>query len=104
MQGQWIAQIFRDLKMLEYIGRNGIIVDIYRDNQGALALVKNPHLYKRSKYIDIYYHYIRDLAEKGKLEIIYIPITNMPIDRMTKPFARVAFERFKKLLGIEIEL
>ena len=104
MQGQWTAQIFRDLKMPEYIGRNGITVDMYGDNQGALALVKNPHLHERSKHIDIHYHYIRDLAEKGKLEITYIPTTDMPADGMTKPLARVAFERFKKLLGIEIGL
>ena len=71
--------------MPEYIRRNRIIVDIYRDNQGALALVKNPYLYERSKHIDIYYYYIRDLAKKGKLEITYISITNIPADKITKP-------------------
>ena len=86
MQGQWTAQIFRDLRMPEYIGKNGMTVDMYGDNQGALALVKNPHLHERSKHIDIHYHYIRDLAEKGKLEIIYIPTTDILADRITKPF------------------
>ena len=71
--------------MPEYIGKNRIIIDIYRDNQRALALVKNPYLYKRSKYIDIYYYYIRDLAKKGKLEITYIPITNMLANGIIKP-------------------
>ena len=72
--------------MPEYIRKNRITIDIYRDNQGALALVKNPHLYKRSKHIDIHYYYIRDLAEKGKLEITYILIINILVNRIIKPF------------------
>jgi hypothetical protein len=28
------------------------------DNQGSLALVKNPRLHERSKHIDICYHFI----------------------------------------------
>ena len=72
--------------MPKYIRKNRIIIDIYKDNQGALALVKNPYLYKRSKYIDIYYYYIRDLAKKGKLEIIYIPTINILANKIIKPF------------------
>jgi hypothetical protein len=62
-QGQWIAQILRDIGCSEFIGEDANMVEIRADNQGAIALVKNPHLYKRSKYIDISYHYIRDLEE-----------------------------------------
>jgi len=43
------------------------------DNLGLLALVKNLYLDKRSKYIDICYHFIRDLNKRGKLNIAYIP-------------------------------
>jgi len=86
--------------MSEYIGKNGITVDIRRDNQGALALVKNPHLHEQSKHIDVYYHYIRDLAEKQRLKIEYVPIAEMPADGLTKPLAQVAFRRFRSQLGI----
>jgi hypothetical protein len=40
--GQWLAQIFRDLQFARYIGKNANLVEMRRDNQGALALVKNP--------------------------------------------------------------
>ena len=66
-----------------------------RDNQGALALVKNPYLYERLKHIDVCYYYIRDLAKKKKLEIEYILIADMPANRLTKPLARIAFKRFR---------
>ena len=58
---------------------------MYRDNLGALALVKNPHLYKRSKHIDICYHYIRDLVAKGDLKVEFIPIAEIIADGITKP-------------------
>ena len=60
---------------------------MHRDNQGALALVKNPHLYERSKHINVYYYYIYDLTEKKKLEIKYIPTAEIPANRLTKPLA-----------------
>lgn len=70
------------------------------DNQGALALTKNPHLHERSKHIDICYHFIRDLTEKGLVSTSYVNTTDMIADGMTKPCQRVAFERFKKQLGL----
>ncbi|KAI0992075.1 hypothetical protein K3495_g16111 [Podosphaera aphanis] len=100
-QGQWTAQIIRDLRMPKIINKNGTTVQMYGDNQGALALVKNPHLHERSKHIDICYHFVRDLAEKGKLVIDYIPTSEMIADGLTKPLQRVAFERFKEQLGLD---
>ncbi|KAI0995983.1 hypothetical protein K3495_g12199 [Podosphaera aphanis] len=70
------------------------------DNQSAIALAKNPHLHERSKHIDVCYHYIRDLVEKGMLKFKYISTSEMPADGLTKPLARVAFERFKGYLGV----
>ncbi|KAI0992387.1 hypothetical protein K3495_g15798, partial [Podosphaera aphanis] len=99
-QGLWTAQLFRDLGLPQAISKNRRTVQMYGDNQGALALVKNPHLHARSKHIDVSYHFIRDLAEKRMLQITYVPTTEMIADGMTKPLARMTFERFKRLLGL----
>ena len=45
--------------------------------------------------MDIYYHFIRDLAEKGELKVNYIPIAEIVANGITKLLARVIFERFK---------
>ena len=100
-QGQWVAQILRDLNRAQYISENKKTVLMYGDNQGAIALTKNPHLHERSKHIDVCYHYVRDLAEKQRLEITYIPTIEMAADGLTKPLQRVAFERWKKILGLD---
>src|SRR5436190_1581639 len=57
-QSQWIVQVLKDMGFPRYIGNDPYVVQIKGDNQGALALVKNPHLHKRSKHIDIQYHHI----------------------------------------------
>ena len=99
-QGQWIAQILKDLEFEKYISKNKRSVQMLGDNQGALALVKNPHLHERSKHIDICYHFIRDLHEKGRLDVSYVSTRDMVADGMTKALQKPAFIRFKDLLGM----
>jgi H2-forming N5,N10-methylenetetrahydromethanopterin dehydrogenase-like enzyme len=88
------------VKGSQYIGKNRDTIQMLGDNQRALTLAKNPHLHERSKHIDICYHFIRDLTEKGKVVTSYINTVDMVADGMTKPTGRVVFERFKKLLGL----
>jgi hypothetical protein len=99
-QGQWFAQLLRDMRHNKYIGPDTNMVHMLGDNMGAIALTKNPHLNERSKHIDICYHFVRDLARNARLQVSYVPTADMVADGMTKPLQRVAFERFKNQLGI----
>jgi hypothetical protein len=99
-QGQWIAQVLRDMGFPQYIGKDPRLVDMRADNQGAIALAKNPHLHERSKHIDISYHHIRDLEERNKLKITYVPTAEMVADGFTKPLEKIAFAKFKGMLGL----
>lgn len=98
--GQWTAQVLRDMGYGNYIGKDPKTVTLFGDNTGALALVKNPHLHERSKHIDVAYHFIRDLQEKKKIDVSYIPTAEMIADGMTKPLDATAFKRFKDQLGL----
>ena len=49
------------------------IVSLYADNQGAIALAKNPVHHSRSKHIDIKYHFIRLAVEENVVDLQYIP-------------------------------
>lgn len=99
-QGQWVAQILRDMGFPEYIAPNGFTVDTRGDNQGAIALAKNPQLTDRSKHIDVAYHYIRDLQERQRVDISYVPTDEMAADGLTKPVSRPIFDRFRKQVGM----
>jgi hypothetical protein len=99
--GQWIAQILRDLGKGEYVAENHTTVDTRGDNQGAIALAKNPTLSDRSKHIAVHYHNIRDLQERNKVEVQYVPTNEMTADGLSKPLLNLQFGRFLKLLGIK---
>lgn len=99
-QGQWLAQVLRDMGFPQYIGKDPKLVDMRADNQGAIALVKNPQLHERSKHIDISYHHIRDLEVKQRMSITYIPTNEMVADGFTKPLEKTLFGRFKGMMGL----
>uniref|UniRef100_H3H9M0 Uncharacterized protein n=1 Tax=Phytophthora ramorum TaxID=164328 RepID=H3H9M0_PHYRM len=59
-------------------------VKIYEDNQGSIALAKNPQFHKRTKHIDIRYHFVREKVEDGQVVLQYVSTTDMLADMMTK--------------------
>ncbi|CAH0520377.1 unnamed protein product [Peronospora belbahrii] len=46
---------------------------IYEDNQGSIALAKNPELHKRTKHIDIRFHFVREKVAGGRVMLKYCP-------------------------------
>lgn len=64
------------------------------DNQGAIALAKNPVYHKRSKHIDIKYHYIPSQIEDGNVKLEYIPSEENVADMFTKPFPKAKLLKF----------
>jgi hypothetical protein len=97
---QWLAQVLKDIGHLELIASDNKTVWMRADNQGAIALAKNPHLHERSRHIDISYHYVRDLVQKGRVKIDYIPTADMITNGFIKPLERIAFKKFKDQLGM----
>ena len=48
-------------------------IKMYEDNQGSIALAKNPEFHKRTKHIDIRYHFVREKVESGEVVLEYCP-------------------------------
>ena len=61
----------------------------------------NPVFHDKLKHIQIRYHFIRDMVQKGVVELHYIPTDDQTIDVLTKPLPRVKFEYFRRRLGVE---
>ena len=60
-------------------------VKIHCDSQSAIHLVKDQRYHKRTKYIDVRYHKIREwILEKKVIGLVKIIIKRNPMDRMTK--------------------
>ena len=76
----WLKAFMRELG--EDLSVNAL--KVYEDNQGAIASAKNPEFHKRTKHIDIRYHFVREKVEDGHVVIEYYPTLNMLVDLMTK--------------------
>ena len=83
---KWIRQLFDELHY-GITPRPSTILKT--DNQGALALAKNPVHHTRSKHIDIKHHYIRETIAQGIVWLKHVSTSDMAADFLTKPLGRV---------------
>jgi hypothetical protein len=56
--------------------------------------------HKRTKHIDIKYHFVRDVIEEGKLKVCKISTHDNPADMMTKSVPVAKFELYSSLVGL----
>ena len=52
----WLRQFLSDLAVSEI----GVSTVVMEDNQGTIAIARNPVRHARTKHIDIKYHYVRE--------------------------------------------
>ena len=90
-EAKFLRQVLADL-----MDRPCESVCMYVDNQGAIALANNPVHHKRSKHIDVKYHYVRLEVQNEVVKLVYVPTENNVADVFTKPVTRV------KLYGLII--
>ncbi len=64
---------------------------IQEDNQGTIAMSKNPVSHKRTKHIDIKFHFVREKIQDKTIELKYRPKHEMIADIFTKPLPRGQF-------------
>ena len=70
------------------------------DNKSCLQMSFNPIFHDMSKNIEIWYHFICDMVQKGAVELQYISTDDQTADVLTKPLPRVKFEYFHGGLGL----
>ena len=95
----WLKSLLAQLDSSLAKGVHAVI--IHCDNQGAIALAKNPESHARSKHIDIQWHYQRERIEDGSVEFRYIPTEEQIADGLTKALTREKFLIFRRALGLE---
>lgn len=76
-------------------------VVLYGDNQGAIALAKNPQFHGRTKHVDIKVKFLREQLDDGVVDLAFTPTDEQVADGLTKALDRPAFERFRDALGLQ---
>jgi hypothetical protein len=89
-------------KLLEELGfPQTDATDLLGDNQGSLALAKNPGDHPHTKHIALRYHFIRFAIADGSIDLDYVPTHQMAADGLTKGLTGTKHEQFIRMLGME---
>ena len=70
------------------------------DNQNAIHLTKNLQYHGRTKHIDVKLQFVRDITEKGVVQILKVKTDENGSDFLTKALPRFKFELCLNLLKL----
>jgi hypothetical protein len=93
----WLRKFLIDLEVVPDAEQP---MTLYCDNSGAVANSKEPRSHKRSKHIERKYHLIRDIVERGDVEVMKISTHDNIADPLTKTLSIKVFERHLEGLGM----
>ena len=60
----WLQGLLQEINLLQ--GK----VKVFSDSQSAIHLCKNPVYHKRTKHVDVKYHFVRNHVSDGIVEIL----------------------------------
>ena len=93
----WLRQFVMELGVMPSISGP---MDVYCDNNGAIAQSKEPRAHHRSKHVLRRYHLIREITKRGDVKIIKIPTDDNVADPFTKPLSRAKHEQHARAIGL----
>ena len=91
----WLRKLLADVGFVQE-GATTIMCD----NQGCIALAKNPTHHSRTKHIDVQHHFIREKLESGEISLKYCPTVGMVADVLTKALANERHQRLARAMGL----
>jgi hypothetical protein len=91
----WLRKLMATLT-----GHVGGGVPMWLDNQGALALAKDPVNHQRAKHIDVCYQFVRERVALGEYVVDFCPPHDMLADVLTKTVAKSRHEDACRHLGL----
>lgn len=95
MEAVWLSKIFIDLQIDPKLP-----IKMYEDNLGCIFMSQNPET-KRSKHIDIKFHFLRECVWNKSIELVPIASKDQLADCMTKSLNRVQFWKLVSEMGLQ---
>ena len=90
----WLNTLCKELKL------DRMTSVLHMDNQGAIAIAKNPTNHSKTKHIDIRYHFIRECLSRQRFQVTYCETKKMLADLLTKPLDKTPLTRLVELIGL----
>ena len=79
----WLRKLLSDLFDLQMDA-----TCIHCDNQSCVKFSENPVFHDKSNHIEIKYHYIRDMVQRGAVKLQHVATEEHIADVLMKPLAR----------------
>ncbi|MCO5563946.1 hypothetical protein L7F22_017598 [Adiantum nelumboides] len=90
----WLTCLVGDLGIV------GEVPVLHCDSQSAKPLARNPVFHAKTKHVDVRYHFIRDVLEDKRLQLVKVHTDHNPADLLTKTLSPKPFAHCKELMGI----
>ena len=76
------------------------VISFAVDNQNAIAIIKAAGLNRRTRHINIRYHYFKEGCQRGIVKTRYTPTDHITADDFTKALKNFKFAEFINLIGL----
>ena len=73
---------------------------LFSNNQAAIALTCDHQYHPHTKHIDMRYHWIHWVVEKGPIWLVYCPTDDMVANTLTKALPSAKVKHFAASLGL----
>ncbi|MCO5571898.1 hypothetical protein L7F22_025647 [Adiantum nelumboides] len=90
----WLTRLVGDLGIVREI------LVLHCDSQSAIQLARNPVFHAKTKHVDVRYHFIREVLEDKRLQLVKVHTDDNPADLLTKSLSSERFTHCRELMGI----
>jgi hypothetical protein len=96
-EGVWIRKFLIDLSVFSNASSP---LNLYCDNNGAIAQAKEPRNHQKSKHVLQKFYLIREFVRRGEIKICKIHMDLNVVDPLTKPLPQPNHETHMRSMGI----
>ncbi|VFQ68965.1 unnamed protein product [Cuscuta campestris] len=95
--GVWIKKFISELGVVPSINDP---IPLFCDNTGAIAQAKEPRSHQKTKHIVRRYHIIREIIDRGDVEICKVGTDDNIADPLTKPLGKLKHEGHTRVVMV----
>jgi hypothetical protein len=95
------SNILHKRQLLEQLGyKQDEPTKLFEDNQGAIALARNPVNQGRARHIDVKWNFLRDCVRNKTIELHYVSTSDQIADMFTKGLPAESLRTFTRMIGL----
>jgi len=92
----WLRNLYTELGLL----KEDMLTTIKGDNDGSIAMARNPQFHKRTKHIAVRWHWIQELVQDGTISIDTCRDPDQTADILTKALLRPKHAKHIEEMGL----